>query len=165
MSYLHDHDIIHRDLKPHNILMDSLFFPKIGDFGFSKKLHDSFSFESTNCVKGTPSYIAPEIWAADKNEDIPYSKASDVYAFGMLLYEMMSLKAPFEKLKIPQICNKVTSGERPELINSIEEPYKNLIERCWSQDPKERPTFVQIIDELQSDKFITPTIDKIEFSI
>lgn len=167
MSYLHYYSIIHRDLKPHNILMDSLFFPKIGDFGFSKILHenaDSFSFESTNCVKGTPSYIAPEIWAADKNEDIPYSKASDVYAFGMLLYEMMTLKAPFEKLTIPQICNKVASGERPELIDSIEEPYKSLIEQCWSQNPNERPTFAQIIEELQSDKFITPTIDESEFN-
>ena len=75
MQFLHKNNIIHRDLKPSNILLDDDLYPKIADFGFSKKLHqnlESLSLKS-NEMKGTPAYMAPEIFNLTK-----YSFATDV---------------------------------------------------------------------------------------
>lgn len=91
MSYLHSHDIIHRDLKPENILMDDFLFPKIADFGLSKintiEKVDSIIKSADGCIKGTPSYMASEIWFR-----VEYSKASDVYTFGLILFEIYTQK-------------------------------------------------------------------------
>lgn len=91
MSYLHAHNIIHRDLKPANILMDSFLCPKIADFGLSKintiEKVDSIIKSADGCIKGTPSYMAPEIWFR-----VEYSKASDVYTFGLILFEIYTHK-------------------------------------------------------------------------
>lgn len=62
MKYLHSLNIIHCDLKPANILLDEYLFPKVGDFGLSKILHRYNIDQSENDAKGTPSYMAPEIW-------------------------------------------------------------------------------------------------------
>lgn len=89
-------DIIHRDLKPYNILVDQYLFPKICDFGLSKKIHNNFnsiSIDSIKGFKGTPVYSAPEIF-----DNFAYSKASDVFSFGMILYEMVVLEEPFKGL-------------------------------------------------------------------
>ena len=94
MLYLHQHKILHRDLKPANILMDNFLCPKICDFGLSKIEHSNLSTQTINStltVKGTPAYIAPEIWKKQK-----YSKSSDVYSFGVLVYELITNEIPFK---------------------------------------------------------------------
>lgn len=90
MSYLHKNDIIHRDLKPANILLNDFLFPKIADFGLSKIKSDT-NDQSIAAIKGTPIYISPEIWV-----NMQYIKASDVYAFGLILYEIMTNEVPFK---------------------------------------------------------------------
>ena len=94
MSYLHSHEILHRDLKPDNILLDEYMFPKIGDFGLSKSYdHQTNSFinqSAAGTLKGTPIFMSPEIWS--KGE---YSKSSDVYAFSIALFQIMTLEKPF----------------------------------------------------------------------
>ena len=74
--------------------MDEYLFPQISGFGLSKILHTNdeiLSSSSTNCIKGTPVYVAPETW--DKGE---YSPAVDVYAFGFIKYEIMTNEEPFK---------------------------------------------------------------------
>lgn len=165
MSYIHSHEIIHRDLKPANILLDDYFFPKIGDFGLSKVNCTNFSEDIlietvNNTIKGTPDYMAPEIWS--KSE---YSKASDVYAFGMIVFEIMTKNNIFDGvnynfLKMHEVCN----GYRPEFKVKIPDSYRNLIERCWSQDPKKRPSFDEILEELKHDNsYITESVNKEDF--
>lgn len=163
MSFLHSHNIIHRDLKPENILEDDFLFPKIADFGFSKILHsnsDSMSTQSTTGVKGTPIYVPPEGW--ENNE---CSKAGDVYAFAIIAYEIMTLEIPFKDYTFMMLCRRVAmNGERPTFKYPIPDCYRDLITRCWSQDPEKRPTFEQIKEELKTNPdFITETIDKDQF--
>ena len=89
MEYLHSNNIIHRDLKPANILIDRYLHPKIADFGLS-----TFTYNKSvgvNGIKGTPKYISPEIW---QNND--YSKYSDVYAFAIIAYELMTGDESYE---------------------------------------------------------------------
>ena len=163
MSYLHSHNIIHRDLKPANILEDDFLFPKVADFGLSKMLHtnqDSMTTQSSTGFKGTPIYMAPECW--DNNE---YSKSTDVYAFAMIAYELLTLEIPFKDFSYVMLCKKVAvNGERPKLTNVINDCYAKLITDCWSQEAEKRPTFDQIKNELKTNKkFITDSIDKDQF--
>ena len=163
MSYLHSHNIIHRDLKPDNILEDDNFFPKIADFGLSKIYHqniDSMTSQSSVGFKGTPIYSAPEIWFNGE-----YSKAIDVYAFSIIFYETFSIEEPFKNYKIGMLYSKVIiNGERPEFNFPIPNCYKDLISRCWSPNPEDRPTFQEIVEELRTNKeFIIDTIDENEF--
>ncbi|KAK8871873.1 hypothetical protein M9Y10_007618 [Tritrichomonas musculus] len=162
MLYLHSHDIIHRDLKPDNILMDDDLNPKISDFNLSKiNQSKSSNFQSNQNVKGTPHYIAPEIWETQR-----YGKECDVYSFSLIVYEIVTSEIPFSELtNIYQIYSKVViGGYRPPFNFPVPASYRNMIEKCWSYDPRDRPTFQQIVDSLKTDNgFITQTVDKDEF--
>lgn len=159
MKYLHENNIIHRDLKPANILMDDHLCPKIADFGFSKKVDSNGNFlsliESTKIAKGTPIYMAPEVFLTDKS-----TKSSDVYAFGILLYEIVTNLTPFADIDNQIVlAMKVSNGNRPEFKTPINESYRRLIESCWSQNPEDRPTFDDIVRELIENKnFITKNV-------
>ena len=161
MSYLHDHKILHNDLKPSNVLLDDDFHPKIADFGLSQTIasgDDNDSSSKSISIKGTPSYIAPEVW----NEQI-YEPFSDVYSFGILLYELVFMKKAFVGLKPVQIGYKVTNNERPPFPLLKKNPFKSLIQRCWAQDPSKRPSFKQLMVELENDKYMTKGVDKNEY--
>lgn len=106
----------------------------IADFGLSKKKHqskESMSANSTTNIKGTPLYIAPEIWS-----DQEYTPACDVYSYAIIVFEIVTSEAPWKNLSHIQIINKVMSGFRPEIKSYVPESYKNLIEKCWDQEPK-----------------------------
>ncbi|KAK8843878.1 hypothetical protein M9Y10_024956 [Tritrichomonas musculus] len=155
MSFLHSHDIIHGYLYPTNILMDYHMFPKVTDF---QPFNLHFSNQNTIDTQ-TSVYIAPEL-CGNSN----HSKAGDVYAFGMVIYEILTNEKPFQNLNFLEILTKVASGNRPEITRAINDSYKNLIEKCWSQNPDDRPTFDIITKLLRMDQsFITDSIDKTEY--
>lgn len=160
MSFLHSHGIIHRDLKPANILLDDFLFPKISDFGLSKfkVVPESEScFQSTiGNIKGTPIYMSPEIY-----HNSEYSEYSDVYAFGLIMYQLYSNEKIFDGCNFFQVMVLIENGYRPKFTKKIPNAYKNLIERCWNEEANKRPIFSQIINELRNNKeFITSTINK-----
>ena len=114
MSFLHSHNIIHRDLKPDNILMDDYLCPKLTDFGLSKIKHsneESMTFQSSAELKGTPLYIAPEIWTSYE-----YTKACDVYSFAFIVYEIMTCDDSFKNTDFFGLMAKVLNGDRPEIL-------------------------------------------------
>ena len=158
MSYLHSNGIIHRDLKSGSILIDEYLFPKIADFGLSKVHH--LNFESiTKSFKGTPIYMSPEIW---KNAE--YSQSSDVYAFSIIVFEIMTNQKPFDEFNIFKLAIKVKDGYRPEFKRQISKSYQSLIISCWSENPSSRPTFDEIVYKLKTDKgFITAKVDEDKF--
>ena len=163
MLYLHSHNILHRDLRPSNILLDDSLYPKLADFGLCTKHHNinTITFQSTCGIKGKPTYLAPEILISKE-----YSKSSDVYSFGMVVYEIVTYEIPFNNMTdaVQIIDEVVTKGNRPEFKETVPDCYKNLIERCWSAEPNERPTFSEIIDELKNNsEFITNEMKKDDF--
>ncbi|KAK8846489.1 hypothetical protein M9Y10_020512 [Tritrichomonas musculus] len=150
MKYLHDRNIIHRDLKTDNILLDEYFHPHITDFGLSKIIELGHSHSQTK-FGGTLVYEAPEILREEK-----YDKKVDVYSFGILMYEVLTDCAPYPELEGREIAeykfiNKVvTENYRPKFTVPVKKSFKKLIERCWSSDPNERPTFCEIFNKLSN---------------
>ena len=160
--YLHSHNIIHKDLKPGNILLDDFLLPKICDFGLSKINQQGQENNLTKTgldIKGTPKYMAPEVWAK-----LDYGKPCDVYGFAIILYEIMTTENPFESFDFFRMLIEIQKGTRPEFKSPIPEAYKNLIEKCWNNDPMKRPTFQEIVENLKNDKkFITEEIDEKQY--
>ncbi|KAN0012390.1 hypothetical protein ACTFIU_007691 [Dictyostelium citrinum] len=149
-SFLHASDIIHRDLKLDNLLLFNVEVEqdacvKVSDFGSSKELSGE-SNSITQTVKGTMAYLSNEVLT-----DCNYSKASDVYAFGILLYEIMTEREPYKDedleglSKIEFICK----GGRPSTdLDILDKNIRDLIKNCWNQDPTKRPTFVKVFNTL-----------------
>lgn len=138
MTYLHSLNALHRDLKTQNILLTNKNIPIICDFGSTRKaeLQKTMTMESA----GTPNYMAPEFFQGGH-----YDKAVDVYSFGMMLWEMLTREVPFYGLETPQVIYSVVfQQKRPEIPTSTPSKLKQLIESCWSQEPKERPSFDRI---------------------
>lgn len=169
MRYLHQKGILHRDLKPENVLIDSNFYPRVCDFGFSRCFSNSItkSMELSMSGKiGTPLYMPPEL-LENKGH---FGFGIDVYAFAFLAYEIVSGKEPYSKngksISFPELVKKVYLGERPEFGVGFTEKMKNLIARCWSKNIDERPSFNEIFNELSNDfaSFFDEDVDDFEIN-
>ena len=162
MKYLHQLNIAHRDLKPENILMDEFIFPKIADFGLSKHItnnNDEDNSIAGSDLKGTYAYCAPEILKYNN-----YTLFGDVYAFGIIVYEIMTDEELYKGLDLYQLFKLINECYRPEFKYPIADCYRDLIERCWSEDYKSRPSFEEIVELLETDKnFITENVDEEEY--
>lgn len=151
ISWLHSlvPAIIHRDLKPENILCDeSGKVVKVADFGLSLvKDHSKQEAEEMKKIRGSPAFMSPE--ALLGNELTP---KTDVYSFGMILWELLSGQSPYENFEIEsfeqlieEICEK---GTREKIPTDCPPTLKRLIESCWQNDPNQRPNFLEIIQQL-----------------
>ena len=146
LRYLHSQGILHRDLKPENILLDSDFNPKVCDFGFSKCFPELLTKSVDLTISGqfgTSLYLPPEILLGSKT----YDKSVDVYAFGMIAYEIVTGKQPFYHLGDMTsygLIEKIKSGARPKFNEFVTDKMQELLSRCWSENPKERPKFDEI---------------------
>lgn len=128
LSYLHERGIVHRDLKPGNIFYDDGYV-KIGDYGLSK--HIAVSAHSGNTVSvGTVHYMAPEIGSGS------YTKAIDIYALGVMLYEMLTGRLPFTGSSMGEILMRHIN-DRPDMAG-IPEPFRGVIVKALAKNPAER---------------------------
>ncbi len=147
LAYLHDRGIVHRDLKPGNIFFDDGYV-KIGDYGLSKFIAVSRHSAQTASV-GTVHYMAPEIGSGN------YSRGVDIYALGVMLYEMLMGKLPFEGSSMAEILMKHLTTQ-PEL-DDLPQPFGKVIRRALEKDPKDR---YQTIDEMVEDLLAGEEIQK-----
>lgn len=166
MAFLHSHNIIHGDLKPENILLDNQLNPFVTDIYFPKIHHndqnthqptkeEEFDLTTILSMHETVLYLPPEYFTNHE-----YTQAGDVYAFGMIAYEIMTKEKPFQFVDDKDIIKQVREGKRPEFKNMSFMSYQKLIERCWSDNPSKRPTFDQIMTQLKTDpSFITLLVD------
>ena len=128
VAYLHDHGIVHRDLKPGNIFQDADCV-KIGDYGLSKFISTSRRSGQTESV-GTFHYMAPEIGKG------AYGKEIDIYALGIMLFEMLTGKLPFDGESSQEIIMKHLTAD-PDL-SVVQQPYRAVIETALRKDPIKR---------------------------
>ena len=128
VDYLHDHGIVHRDLKPGNIFIDQDIV-KIGDYGLAKFISCSRRSGQTESV-GTFHYMAPEIGLGR------YGKEIDIYALGILLYEMLTGHVPFEGESSQEIIMKHLTAQ-PDL-SRVKPRYRQIIGKALAKDPADR---------------------------
>ncbi len=139
VAYLHSQGIVHRDLKPANIFLESGFV-KIGDYGLSKFISASKRAGQTDSV-GTFHYMAPEISRGN------YGKEIDIYALGVILFEMLSGKVPFDGESVQEIIVKHMTAA-PD-IRQLPEPYASVIAKALAKNPAERHSDVaEMLQEL-----------------
>jgi serine/threonine protein kinase len=145
VQFLHGQGIIHRDLKSHNILLDrGGMRAKVGDFGIAKSLGTQ---QYAQTVSGTIHWSAPEVFSGK------YDSAADVYGVGMVLYEMVSGRMPFEGMNQMEIVFTLTiEKRRPELPVTCDDGLKRLIEWCWADDAKQRPSIGKVVAILEAIK-------------
>lgn len=149
MKYLHSLGIIHRDLKPGNVLLDDNLYPQICDFGCSFISDKELSKIQMEDPQGTPIYMAPELYSDD-----PYSYQVDIYAFSLIMYELITGIRPFSEYKSSyKLMKDVKNGVRPKLPKDLDENISSFIKRCWANDPSERPAFSEIVEFIQQDNF------------
>lgn len=152
MAYLHSHKppIIHRDLKSMNILVSSTFGCKVSDFGLSREK----SVDETMSVTGTPLWLPPEMIRGER-----YTEKADVYSFGIVMSELETRKIPYHDIKAKGARNKKVSGStlmhmvaydklRPSLSENAMRSITSLYHRCVSDEAADRPTFEEIVAEL-----------------
>ena len=147
MRYVHSQGLLHRDLKPSNVLLDEHHHAQLCDFGSSRS--SSREFTMTGLPPVTLYYAAPELC----DEDADYNEKIDVYSFGVMLYEIATGKLALRHLNQLQLPAFISRGKRPEIPSSVVPFTRQLIERCWSQDPCKRPSFKEIYDDLVREDF------------
>ncbi len=147
LAYLHDRGIVHRDLKPGNIFFDDSYV-KIGDYGLSKFISVSRHSAQTASV-GTVHYMAPEVGSGQ------YSKSIDVYALGVMLYEMLLGRVPFEGSSMGEVLMKHLTAQ-PE-VDALPAPFADVIRKALAKDPKDR---YQTVHEMLQDVFNEETVQQ-----
>nr|NP_001071829.1 mitogen-activated protein kinase kinase kinase [Ciona intestinalis]BAE06720.1 mitogen-activated protein kinase kinase kinase [Ciona intestinalis] len=141
VQYLHNMKpkaLIHRDLKPPNLLLtNNGTVLKICDFGTACDQHTHMTNN-----KGSAAWMAPEVF-----EGCQYSEKCDVFSWGIILWEVLTRRKPFDDLGGPafRIMWAVHTGARPDLIQGCPQPVESLMTRCWSAKPNERPSMDEIV--------------------
>jgi len=127
LRYLHTSKppILHGDLKARNILVDSRFRAKLCDFGLSTK--------TSKTISGTPFWLAPEYLRGEKE----YDTSCDIYAMGIIFYEVYARKNPYDGEDFREVLRKVCNrrvNKRPDIPSSMPPKMVDLMKKCWSPD-------------------------------
>lgn len=148
MKYLEEQRFVHRDLAARNILLASRHQAKISDFGLSRALStDHEYYRAMQGGKWPLRWYAPESFNYGT-----FSHASDVWSFGVTLWEMFSYGAqPFGDRKGTDVIQAIEKGERLQQPERCPEHIYKIIERCWAYQANERPTFDELLDIFRTD--------------
>jgi serine/threonine protein kinase len=128
IAYLHDHGIVHRDLKPGNVFIENGAV-KVGDYGLSKAISSSQRTAQTQSI-GTVHYMAPEISSGN------YNKSIDIYAAGVILYEMLTGKVPFDGESAGEVLMKHLTA--PPDLSAVPPMFVPILSRALSKNPAQR---------------------------
>ncbi|RIB17768.1 kinase-like domain-containing protein, partial [Gigaspora rosea] len=149
LRIIHSHDLIHRDLHSGNILLNSLKSAYIADLGLSITANIASKSESKG-IYGILPYIAPEILNKQ-----PYTKASDIYSFGIIMWEILYGRCvPFVQNSNLQFQLQVCDGLRPHIYENTAICYVDLMKKCWNMDPKTASEIYDIFTEWRNDENI-----------
>jgi serine/threonine-protein kinase len=136
LTFAHEQGIVHRDLKPNNVLLDERDNAYLTDFGIAKMLAGTTKLTATGNVLGTPAYMAPEQWRGD-----PVDARTDIYALGIMLYEMVLGQLPFQGDTPYTLMYKHFNDAPPpprEKNPAIDPRVEAVILRALAKDPDDR---------------------------
>lgn len=138
LNHIHELKMMHRDIKTSNTFMTQIGAVKLGDFGFAKSFQNSLSMSDTPC--GTPDMMAPELWRRNR-----YTKKVDMYALGVVFYELLTGRRPFDlSLKgarsMETIAQASLDQDPDPLPDTLSESTKAIVMSLLRKDPTQRPT-------------------------
>jgi len=145
MLHLHAEGIIHRDLAARNILIGDNWRVKVSDFGMSRQASDRSSVQQTQTTIGPVKWMAPE--SITKSQ---YSKKSDVWSFGVVLYEILTRETPYGNMPPLQVAAAVAyNGLRLAIPSHCPPILAEIMLSCWQDNPHSRPDFEAIFQKLE----------------
>ncbi|GET04100.1 kinase-like domain-containing protein [Rhizophagus clarus] len=144
LFHVHDHYYLHKDFHSGNILNsieNNYINSEISDFGLCRPMDQS---PADKVICGVLPFVAPEVLLGKE-----YTKAADIYGFGMIMYEVISGKPPFVDMDYDEnLALAICSGQRPQIPEYTPEPYAALMKRCWDPVPTNRPTTLDVHGEI-----------------
>ncbi|KAJ9587394.1 hypothetical protein L9F63_019095 [Diploptera punctata] len=158
MGYLHARGIVHKDLKSKNIFLENgkVVITDFGLFSVTKLCFGNRKGDGLSIPPGWLCYLAPEIIRSLRvrqkhdEEELPFTKASDVYAFGTVWYELLCGEWPFKAQPPEAIIWQVGKGMKQSLPNlQASRDVKDILMLCWSFRPGERPDFARLLKTLE----------------
>ncbi len=163
LAEAHRHGVLHRDLKPENVMLPRDGRLRVVDFGLARTVDGVVELETEGLtraerdelarsteetahegIRGSPAYMSPEQWREEEA-----TPATDLWALGVLLFEMVHGHHPYEGADTMQLCHRVGGGgPAPKVRAAVPAPLKRLIERCMDKQPGGRPTAEEAVREL-----------------
>ncbi|XP_072198424.1 serine/threonine-protein kinase Nek3-like isoform X2 [Excalfactoria chinensis] len=138
VKHIHDKRVLHRDIKSKNVFLTQNGKVKLGDFGSARLLAHPVSYACT--YVGTPYYVPPEIW-----ENMPYNNKSDIWSLGCILYELCTLRHPFQANSWKHLILKICKGSYSPLPSHYSYELHYLIKQMFKRNPKNRPSATTIL--------------------
>uniref|UniRef100_A0A670YHJ0 non-specific serine/threonine protein kinase n=1 Tax=Pseudonaja textilis TaxID=8673 RepID=A0A670YHJ0_PSETE len=138
VNYIHEKHILHRDIKSKNVFLTQNGKIKLGDFGSAVLLKSPMAYVCS--YVGTPYYVPPEIW-----ENMPYNNKSDIWSLGCVLYELCTLKHPFQAKSWKHLILKTCKGYYNPLPSHYSYELHYLIKQMFKMNPKYRPSASTIL--------------------
>ncbi|PCI36711.1 MAG: hypothetical protein COB50_04365 [Thiotrichales bacterium] len=146
IAYMHRQGVLHCDLKSANILVDAVYNAKITDFGLAQSNDKDIApiYESSTAVR----WLAPETLTTATGG---YSKAADIYSYGIVLWEIVMGYKPFAYFKGDnnELRKLIVAGKKQNIPSYVPETYAKIISSCWEHDPSKRYSLETIIDLLE----------------
>ncbi|KAM8784584.1 serine/threonine-protein kinase Nek3-like [Rhynchonycteris naso] len=138
VNHIHKKHVLHRDIKSKNIFLTQNGKVKLGDFGSARLLSSTMAFACT--YVGTPYYVPPEIW-----ENMPYNNKSDIWSLGCILYELCTLKHPFQANSWKSLILKICQGSMNPLPSHYSYELQHLIKQIFKRNPSDRPSATTLL--------------------
>ncbi|NWR73549.1 NEK3 kinase, partial [Centropus unirufus] len=138
VKHIHDKRVLHRDIKSKNVFLTQNGKIKLGDFGSARLLAHPVSYACT--YMGTPYYVPPEIW-----ENTPYNNKSDIWSLGCILYELCTLRHPFQANSWKHLILKICNGSYAPLPSHYSYELHYLIKQMFKRNPQSRPSACTIL--------------------
>lgn len=138
VNHIHKKHVLHRDIKSKNIFLTQNGKVKLGDFGSARLLSNPMAFACT--YVGTPYYVPPEIW-----ENTPYNNKSDIWSLGCILYELCTLKHPFQANSWKSLILKICQGSVSPLPSHYSYELQHLIKQMFKRNPSHRPSATTLL--------------------